>query len=217
MKRVPQWAIGLSALTVLLLLLVLFRLVWRLSWDATSGFEFIAAAVLYAVMMLLGRWRQQARLGAEMPAWSLAMGLILLLSSLIPGVGGWPVRIGKVLLGVSATAAGVAGLVYRRRESRAGRLDARPQPPSGGWYPWTAMPGGATTAGRDRGCGYCADERNMACGHVRPIAADSGRGTFLLWCPRCGSLYEGSHMSRVVERLDRESAVRLYPDAHVGS
>ncbi len=86
------------------------------------------------------------------------------------------------------------------------------EPPAGGWPPWAEMPGAQAPASRDRGCDYCADERNMACGHVRPIATDAARGTLLLWCPRCGSLYQGFHTSRFVERLDREIAIRLYPD-----
>ncbi len=44
----------------------------------------------------------------------------------------------------------------------------------------------------DRGCEYCADDRNMFYGHVEQISSNEERATLLLRCPRCGWLYETS-------------------------
>jgi hypothetical protein len=40
----------------------------------------------------------------------------------------------------------------------------------------------------ERGCGYCADDANMAYDHVRQVASDIEVGQ-LLQCPRCAWLY----------------------------
>lgn len=62
------------------------------------------------------------------------------------------------------------------------------------------------------GCAYCADDQNRWYGHVTQIASSEERGTILIRCPRCETLYESTPAGTAPERwLTVEEADRLFP------
>jgi hypothetical protein len=64
------------------------------------------------------------------------------------------------------------------------------------------------------GCAYCADNGKRWYGHVTQIASSEERGTILLRCPRCDSLYEITPAGTGPERrLTVAEAESLFPSA----
>jgi hypothetical protein len=63
----------------------------------------------------------------------------------------------------------------------------------------------------DRGCEFCADDRNMFYGHVEQVASNDVLGTLLLRCPRCGTFYEQDPQSGSTVRWPPDNLASHFP------
>jgi hypothetical protein len=129
------------------------------------------------------------------------IGFCMLVSLLLLLVARPPIWFAVALAALEATAFLLAARHYRRIVQTV---------TAAGW-----RGRGATVTGSrgDYGCGYCADQQNRLFGHVTQIGSSDDRGTLLLCCPRCDSLYEMSPSDSEAVRLSVEEASELFPGA----